>query len=73
MISGPCSILSRHQVRSIGLSATTLGEIRYARQILLAWQEAHPEEPKMADVFEQLYIMEDAQCILAAQSDEEAA
>ena len=64
---------SRQQVRSLGLSATTPQEIDQARQMLSHWQEAHPEEPKLADVFEQLYIMEDAWRSLAAESNSQAA
>ncbi len=59
--------LSRERVASIGLSATTLAEIQHARQLIREWQAAHPEEPKMYDVFEQLYMMEDAANILAAE------
>lgn len=58
---------SRQQVRSLGLAATTQTEIEQARQILGDWQSAHPEEPVLKDVFEQLYIMEDAWRSLAAE------
>ena len=59
--------LSRDQVADIGLSATTLDEIHHARQLIRAWLTDHPEEPKMYDVFEQLYMMEDAARIIAAE------
>lgn len=59
---------SRQQVHSLGLAATTQTEIEQARQILRDWQDAHPEEPVLEDVFEQLYIMEDAWRSLAGES-----
>ncbi len=52
--------LSRQQVRVIGLGATTQTEVKQARQMLEEWQAAHPCEPMMFDIFEQLYILEDA-------------
>jgi len=58
---------SRQQIRAIGLAATTLAEISQARLLLQRWQEAHPEEPKMADIFGQFYILEDAWYTLAAE------
>ena len=58
---------SRQQVRSLGLAATTQAEIDQVRQILKDWQDTHPEEPKLTDVFEQLYLMEDAWRSLAAE------
>ena len=58
---------SRQQVRSLGLAATTQAEIEQARQMLAEWQQAHPEEPRLTDVFEQLYVMEDAWRSLAAE------
>ena len=58
---------SRQQVRALGLAATTQAEIDQARQILGEWENAYPEQPKLADVFEQLYIMEDAWRSLAAE------
>lgn len=64
---------SRQQVRSLGLAATTQTEIEQARQILRDWQDAHPEEPALKDVFEQLHIMEDAWRSLAAEPTPQAA
>lgn len=64
---------SRQQVRSLGLAATTQTEIEQARQILKDWQDAHPEEAALKDVFEQLHVMEDAWCSLAAQSTPQVA
>ena len=58
---------SRQQIRTIGLAATTLAEINQARLMLQKWQEAHPAEPKMSDIFGQLYILEDAWYTLAAE------
>lgn len=58
---------SRQQVRSLGLAATTQAEIEQARQMLTEWQQAHPEEPRLTDAFEQLYVMEDAWRSLAAE------
>ena len=58
---------SRQQVRSLGLAATTQAEIEQARQMLTEWQQTHPEEPRLTDVFEQLYVMEDAWRSLAAE------
>jgi hypothetical protein len=63
--------LSRQQVRSLGLATRT--ETKQARQILKDWQDAHPEEPALKDVFEQLYIMEDAWRRLAAEPTPQAA
>ena len=60
---------SRQQMRSLGLAATTQAEIEQARQMLSDWQDAHLEEPRMTDVFEQLYIMEDAWQSLAAEHE----
>lgn len=60
---------SKKEIRNIGLSATTLAEIQHARQVIREWQTAHPEEPKMYDVFEQLYIMEDAARTIAAERE----
>ena len=65
--------LGRQQIRTIGLAATTQTEIEQARQILREWQTAHPEEPEMADIFEQLYIMEDAWQTLVSQPINRAA
>lgn len=62
------SPLSRRQIRAIGLAATTPAEIEQARRVLLEWQLTHPEEPKMSDVFGQLYILEDAWQTLAAET-----
>lgn len=62
--------LSRERVASIGLSATTLVEIQHARQLIREWQAAHPDEPKMYDVFEQLYMMEDAAHTIAAERED---
>ena len=59
--------LSRQEIRTIGLAATTLAEIEQARQMLQGWQRAHPEEPQPSDVFEQLYMLEDAWRILVAE------
>ena len=59
--------LSRQQVRRIGLAAMTQIEVQQARQVLEEWQEAHPNEPVMFDIFEQLYILEDAWQSLAAE------
>lgn len=59
---------SRQQIRTLGLAATTQVEIEQARQMLREWQQAHPEEPKMSDIFEQLYILEDAWRTLAAET-----
>ncbi len=67
------SQFSKQQVRNLGLAATTQVEIKQARQMLQEWQSAHPDEPQMYDVFEQLYIMEDAWRILAAELTELAA
>ena len=64
---------SKQQIRTIGLTATTQTEIEHARQILGEWQKAHPKEPKMADIFEQLYILEDAWHTLVAEPAEMAA
>ena len=64
---------SRQQVRSLGLAATTQAEIEQAQQMLTEWQQAHPEEPRLTDVFEQLYVMEDAWRSLAAEPTPQAA
>ena len=58
---------SRQQVRSLGLAATTQAGIEQARQMLTEWQQTHPAEPKLIDVFEQLYLMEDAWRSVAAE------
>ena len=63
---------SRQQSRAFGLAATTQDEIRQARRMLQEWQAAHPEEPKMPDVFEQFYMLEDAWRTLAAEPAEPA-
>lgn len=73
MKTNDLSQFSRQQVRTLGLAATTLTEIAQARQILEEWQCAHPSEPPMFDVFEQLYIMEDAWRTLAAEPADLAA
>ena len=67
------SQFSRQQIRTIGLTATTQAEIEQARQMLQEWQSAHPNEPMMADIFEQLYILEDAWHTLAAKPAQRAA
>ena len=59
--------LSRQQVRQIGLAAATLDEVRKARQVLEEWQATHPSEPVMFDIFEQLFMLEDAWHSLAAE------
>ena len=64
---------TKQQVRNLGLAATTQPEIAQARQMLQEWQSAHPNEPQMHDVFEQLYVMEDAWRTLAAEPAELAA
>jgi hypothetical protein len=58
---------SRQQIRALGLAATTQAEIEQVRWMLQEWQQAHPEEPRMSDIFEQLYILEDAWHTLAAE------
>lgn len=62
--------LSRQQVREIGLAATTQLEIEQARQVLEEWQDAHPNEPMRFDIFEQLFMLEDAWHDLAAEHAE---
>lgn len=73
MKTNPLSQFSRQQVRAFGLAATTQAEIAQARQMLQDWQSAHPSEPQMFDVFEQLYVMEDAWRTLAAEPADLAA
>lgn len=58
---------NRQQIRAVGLAATTQAEIEQARRMLQEWQQTHPEEPKMSDIFEQLYILEDAWRTVAAE------
>ena len=41
--------------------------------MLEEWQKAHPNEPKMFDLFEQLSIMEDAWQVLTMQTADLAA
>lgn len=53
--------LSRDEAARIGLSASSLEEIAHARQVLHEWEQAHPDEPKMYEVYEMLYILEDGQ------------
>ena len=67
------SQFSRQQIRRFGLAATTQTEIDQARQMLQDWQNSNPNEPKMLDVFEQLYVMEDAWRSLVAEPADLAA
>ncbi len=52
--------LTRDEIARVGLSASGLQEVAEARRALHEWERAHPDEPKMYEVFEQLYMMEDA-------------
>lgn len=61
---------ARKQLISQVLSATTLEEIHQARQALRQWKQAHPDDLGIGDGFEQLYIMEDAVRIIAAEEQE---
>ena len=58
---------AREQVIDQVLSATTLAEIHQARLILRQWKQDHPEDLGVGDGFEQLYMMEDAARIIAAE------
>ncbi|MBV9848220.1 MAG: hypothetical protein JO250_00895 [Armatimonadetes bacterium] len=51
--------LTVDEVARIGLSARSLEEIHHAREVLHAWEQAHPEERIMHEVYEVLYVRED--------------
>ncbi len=62
------SCLTHDEIVRVGLSASGLQEIAEARRALHEWERAHPDEPKMYAVFEQLYMREDA---ARGEADEE--
>ena len=51
--------LTVDEAARIGLSASSLEDIRHARQVLHEWEQAHPDERIMHEVYEVLYIKED--------------
>ena len=67
---GP-ACLTREEVARFGLASRGIEGVAQAREVLFAWERAHPDVPRMYEVFEQLYMMEDAARGMA--EEEEAA